>query len=75
VPSATNNVLLVPYTAALKTVTWYLPCELGGSCVNQISTYRPLAGVFNRNCTVPPTSDAVAATGSSAGSDALPTRI
>ena len=42
--------------------------------MNQISTYRPLAAVFSRNCTVPPTSDALAATGSWAGSDRFPTR-
>jgi hypothetical protein len=42
--------------------------------VNQISTYRPLAGVVTGNRTVPPTSDALAATGSSASSDVFPTR-
>ena len=31
--------------------------------MNQISTYRPAAGVVTGNCTVPPTSDALAATG------------
>jgi hypothetical protein len=41
--------------------------------VNQISTYRPLAGVVTANCTVPPTSYAVAATGSSSGSGVFPT--
>jgi hypothetical protein len=47
---------------------------LGGSCENQISTYRPLAAGVTFNCTVPPTSDALAATGSSAGGDTFPTR-
>jgi hypothetical protein len=46
---------------------------MGGSWVNQISTYRPLTGVFSRNWTVPPTSDALAATGSSSGSGVSPT--
>ena len=41
--------------------------------MNQISTYRPLTGVVIRNCTVPPTSDALAATGSPAASDVFPT--
>ena len=42
--------------------------------MNQISTYRPLAGLVTGSRTVPPTSSALAATGSSASSDVFPTR-
>ncbi len=48
----------IPFTTTLKTSAWYLlgwPA-IGGSLVNQMRTYRPLAELVTGNVTVPLTS-------------------
>lgn len=55
-------------------LTWYLPGDLAGSLVNQISTYRALAGEFSGKRTVPWAFDLLAAVDMESRSAESPTR-